>query len=86
MTCRVARLLQDPPRIDLAVCSECGSSDLEVCRTMNIPGPHVCPACTQSLVGCGGSSPAVRGVPLLSDKDRRRRTYALPTLQWTACL
>lgn len=53
MTCRVARLPQDPPHIDLAVCSECGSSDLEVCRTMNILGPHLCPTCTQSLVGCG---------------------------------
>lgn len=53
MTCRVARLFQDSPRIDLVCCSECGSSDVEVCRTLNNLGPHLCRACTQSLVEYG---------------------------------
>ena len=53
MTCRVARLLQDPPRIDPVVCSECGSSDVEVCHTLNMLGPYLCPACAQLLVEYG---------------------------------
>jgi hypothetical protein len=43
MTCRVARVLQDPPRIDLISCSECGSSDLEVCYASNTLGPAPVP-------------------------------------------
>ncbi len=53
MTCRVARVLQDPPRIDLISCSECGSSDLEVCYASNTLGPHLCQACAQTMVECG---------------------------------
>lgn len=53
MTCRVARLPQDTPRIDLVCCSECGSSDVEVCPTRHILGPHLCEACAQSLVEYG---------------------------------
>ena len=53
MTCRVARLFQDFPRIDPVVRSECGSSDVEVSRTLNNLGPHLCRACTQFLVEYG---------------------------------
>jgi len=52
MTCRVARLLQDPPRIDLVFCSECGSSDLDVCHTSNTFGPHLCQTCAQTMAEC----------------------------------
>ncbi len=50
MICRVARVPQDSPRIGLTLCSECGSSDVEVSRTLNNLGPHLCQTCTQSLV------------------------------------
>lgn len=53
MTCRVARLFQDAPCIDLVCCCECGSSDVEVCRALNNLGPHLCQTCTQSLVEYG---------------------------------
>ena len=53
VTCRVARLVQDLLRIDLAFCSECGSADLEVCYTSKALGPHLCQACAQSMVECG---------------------------------
>lgn len=55
MTCRVARFLQDPPRIDLVCCCECGSSNVAVGRTLNMLGPYLCQACTQSLVEYGAS-------------------------------
>ena len=53
MTCRVARSFQDRPRIDLVFCCECGSADLEVCYTSKALGPHLCPICALSKVGCG---------------------------------
>ena len=55
MTCRVARLSQDRPRIDLIFCCECGSADLEVCYTSKTLGPHLCPTCGQSKVECGAA-------------------------------
>jgi hypothetical protein len=53
MTCRVARLFQGQPRIDLVFCSECDSANLEVCHTSNTLGPHLCPTCAQSMVEYG---------------------------------
>lgn len=50
MTCRVARSSQDHPRMDPAFCCECGSANLEVCRTSKTLGPHLCAMCTQSKV------------------------------------
>lgn len=52
MTCRVARSSQDHPRMDPAFCCECGSANLEVCRTSKTLGPHLCAMCTQSKVEC----------------------------------
>lgn len=43
MTCRVARLSPDLPRIDLVFCCESGSSDLKVCGTLKSLGPHLRP-------------------------------------------
>lgn len=42
MTCRVARLPQALPCIDLVFCCECGSADLEVCCISKALGPHLC--------------------------------------------
>ena len=53
MTCGVARIPQNISRIDLAFCCECGSGDLEGCYTSKALGPHLCPTCVQSKVGCG---------------------------------
>ena len=53
MTCRVARLSQDLPLIDLAFCCECGSAELEACYTSKALGPHLCQICAQSKVECG---------------------------------
>ena len=39
MACGVARLSQDPFRINLAFCCACGSTDLEVCQTSKALGP-----------------------------------------------
>jgi hypothetical protein len=53
VTCRVARLSQDPRRIDLTFCCECGSENLEMCSTSKALGPHLCPTCAQSKFECG---------------------------------
>ena len=53
MTCGVARFPQNIFRVDLAFCCECGSGNLEVCYTSKALGPHLCPTCVQSKVGCG---------------------------------
>jgi hypothetical protein len=55
VTCRVARLSQDRPRIELIFCCACGSADLEVCYTSKALGPHLCPTCDQSKVECGAA-------------------------------
>ena len=52
VTCGVARLSQDLFRVDLAFCCECDSGDLEVCYTSKALGPHLCPTCAWSKVGC----------------------------------
>jgi hypothetical protein len=52
VTCRVARFSQDPLRIDLAFCCECGSADLEACFTSKFLGPHLCQICTQPKIEC----------------------------------
>jgi hypothetical protein len=54
MTCRVARLFQGQPHIDLVFRSECDSANLEVCHTSNTLGPHLCPTCARSMVEYGG--------------------------------
>lgn len=53
MSCRVARLFQSQPHIDLVFCSECDSASLEVCHTSDTPGPHLCPTCARSMVDYG---------------------------------
>ena len=53
MSCRVARLFQSQPRMDLIFCSECDAANLEVSRTSNNPGAHLCPTCTRSVVEYG---------------------------------
>jgi hypothetical protein len=53
VTCRVARLSQDHPRMDLVFCCECGSANLEVCCTSKTLGPHLCPTCAESMLECG---------------------------------
>lgn len=58
MSCRVARLFQSQPRIDLVFCSECDSASVEMCRTSNTLGPYLCPTCARSMVEYG-----VREVP-----------------------
>jgi len=53
VTCRVARLSQDYPGMDLVFCCECGSANLEVCYTSKTLGPHVCPTCAGSMLEGG---------------------------------
>jgi hypothetical protein len=53
VACRVARFPQNLFRVDLVFCCECGSGDLEVWYTSKALGPHLCPTCVQSKVGCG---------------------------------
>ena len=53
MTCGVARLSPNLLRVELVFCCECGSGDLEVCYTSKALGPHLCPTCVQSKIGCG---------------------------------
>ena len=53
MTCGAARFPQNISRVDLVFCCECGSRDLEVCYTSKALGPHLCPTCVQSKMGCG---------------------------------
>ena len=53
MTCRVARLFQTQPRMNLVFCSECDSASLEVCHTSNTLEAHLCPTCARSVVECG---------------------------------
>lgn len=53
VTCRVARLSQDHPRMDLVFCCGCGSANLEMCYTSKTLGPHLCQAFAQSMVECG---------------------------------
>ena len=50
VTCRVARLSQDHPGMDLVFCCECGSANLEVWYTSKTLGPHVCPTCAGSML------------------------------------
>jgi ribosomal protein S27E len=54
MACRVARSSQDRSHFDPVSCSECGSTNLEVCHTSKTLGPHLCAICAQSVVECGG--------------------------------
>jgi hypothetical protein len=53
MTCRVARLSQSQPRMNLVFCSECDSASLEVCHTSNTLKAHLCPTCARSMVEYG---------------------------------
>ena len=64
MTCRVARLFQDFPRINPVVRSECGSSDVEVSRTLNDLGPHLCQTCTPALVEYGAWEQSLTRSPM----------------------
>jgi len=64
MTCRVARMSPNLLHIDLALCCECGSADLEVCHTSKALGPHLCPTCAQSKVECGVAESMLRS-PLM---------------------
>ena len=53
MACRVARSLQNLTQRALVFCSECGSTDVEMCFASRTLGPHLCPICAQSMVDCG---------------------------------
>ena len=53
MTCRVARMSQVLPLINMAFCCECSSADLEMCYTSKALGPHLCPICAQFKVENG---------------------------------
>lgn len=43
MTCRVARVSQDRPRLNLVFCDECDWADLEVCSTLKARGAAAVP-------------------------------------------
>lgn len=60
MTCRVARLSPDLLRVDVALCCECGSPDLEVCYTSKALGPHRCQICALSVVEFGVAENSAR--------------------------
>lgn len=53
MACRVARSFRDLIHRTLVSCSECGSTDAEMCYASNTLGPHLCPICAQSMVDRG---------------------------------
>jgi hypothetical protein len=53
MACRVARSFPDHTHRTLVFCSECGSTDAEMCFTSKTLGPHLCATCAQSMVDCG---------------------------------
>ena len=65
MTCRVARLSQELPLINLAFCCECGSADLETCYTSKALGPHLCSICAKPKVECGTWKETQTGVPMM---------------------
>ena len=49
MTCRVARSYQHFIQMEPVLCSECGSTYMDVRVASGTLGPQLCPICAQSL-------------------------------------
>jgi predicted Zn-ribbon and HTH transcriptional regulator len=49
MTCRVARSYQHFVQMEPVLCSECGSTYMDVRVASGTLGPQLCPICAQSL-------------------------------------
>ena len=56
MTCRVARSYHHFIQMEPVLCSECGSTYMDVRMASGTLGPHLCPICAQSLSSCVVSS------------------------------